>query len=130
MLKFLIAIVLFLGFLYALGAQSHTPIMAPNVSVGEHTVWSAYPDKADFVLNLTTQRLLLSLFTGPEASDWNSVHYAAHVGQVAPHVYRAEVTPMFWVEVNTLSGETFWYNSCITACYRLPCPEYSYEGNH
>lgn len=106
------------------------PGTAPNVSVGEHSVWSVYPDVADFVLNLTEQRLLVSLFHGPDASDYESVHYVAHVGQVAPHVYRAEVTPQFWVEVNLLSGETFWYNSCITTCYRLPCPDYSFDGNN
>jgi len=99
---------------------------APNVSVSDRSVWSVYPDVADFVLNLVEQRLLISVFRGPAASDYESVHYVAHVGQVAPHVYRAEVTPQFWVEVNVLSGETFWYNSCTTTCYRMPCPEYSY----
>lgn len=127
--KVFIILLFVLASLHALGqATKVRPSLAHNVSVGETTVWSVYPDDADFVLNIRDQRLMLSTFIGPEASDWHTEYYVAHVGQVAPYVYRAEVSPMFWVEVHVLTGETFWYNSCVTTCYRIPCPDYSY-GN-
>jgi len=101
--------------------QSPVAVKAPNVSIGKYSVWSVYPDVADFVLDYQTQRLMISIYEGPEDSDWNTQHYLAIVGQVAEHVYRAEVSESFWVEVNALTGETFWYNYCLTTCYRLPC---------
>lgn len=104
-------------------APSSTLEMAANVSVGEFSVWSAYPDRADFVLNFSHQRLVISLFEGPEPADWISLHYQALVGQVAPNVYRAEVNENFWVEVNTESGETYWHSNCVTTPFRLPCGE-------
>lgn len=96
-------------------------VKAPNVTIGDYTVWASYPDQADFVLNFVEQRLLISVFEGPEDSDWNTVHYLANVGQVAEGIYRAELDDTFWVEVNTVTGETFWYNNCRTTSYRLPC---------
>lgn len=87
-----------------------------NIAVGKQTVMAVYPDEAEFLLIAPYKRLMIVSFdqTGRDSTT----AYEATLSKLAPDIYRAEVSPEFWVEVYTSTGTTIFQNGSTQAFFR------------
>ncbi len=87
-----------------------------NVAVGKNTVMAVYPDQAEFLLIAPYNRLMVVTFD--EHCQDSTTAYAAKLSKLAPDIYRAEVSPDFWVEVYVATGTTIFSNGSVQAFFR------------
>lgn len=96
------------------GQQAPNP--ACNIAVGANTVMAVYPDEAEFLLIAPYNRLMVVTFD--EHCQDSTTAYAAKLTRLSPEIYRAEVSPDFWVEVYTTTGTTIFSNGSTRAFFR------------
>jgi hypothetical protein len=87
---------------------------AYNVSIGPWTVCAVYPDRAEFVLSLNGRLTVMQ--PGPDGHDTIQV-FSALVTQLSDAVFRAQLTPEQWVEVNAVTGITVVHQDCFTSVF-------------
>lgn len=114
MKEFLFMVLLLLAVEAAFGQSKFTPYC--NVSVGSNTVMAVYPDEIEFLLIAPYGRLMIVEFD--ENCEDVTKAYAAKITKVSPHIFRAEVSADFWVEVYADTGTTIFSNGVTQAFFR------------
>lgn len=95
-------------------AQADTS-RATNVTIGEWTVTACYPDKAEFALRFKDMQLSVTLYDSTGTPS--EVLYDALLSQSDSEVFRAEICPQQWVEVNARTGITLAHYNCSTRVF-------------
>jgi hypothetical protein len=102
MKEFLFTILILMAVWPAIGQIS--PGAPTNIAVGEFTVLAAYPEMAEFVLNIQASQVTIVRFDS--AGNDHQSTYQAILTQTEPDMYRAEFCGDSWVEVNVATGST------------------------
>lgn len=103
------------AFSVALFAQTH--ILLPdapdskcnNVSIGKSTLIAVYPE-IEFTISFRDMKVYV-------AEEGKTQVYDAVVSQVTNGIYRAEINPHTWVEINGNTGTAVVYQHCFTRVF-------------
>lgn len=87
-----------------------------NIAVGKNTVMAVYPEQAEFLLIAPYSRLMIVTFD--DKCQDTTTAYEAKLTKIAEDIYRAEVSPDFWVEVYVTTGTTIFSNGTTQAFFR------------
>ncbi len=128
MTKYFITTALLLILTASLSAQSPTfyfpaqPMRtdtAANVSIGEYTLEVVYPDVAEFRLYLQDMSVTVKV-CNPIDGVWYEQSKDALVSRAGQNIYRAQISPETWIEVNTADGNTYVYQNCVVRPFLWP----------
>lgn len=88
---------------------------AVNVSIGHCSIIACYPDLAEVVLKPQKQQVKVTVFDCEGAPTTTVLE--ALISQVSELVYRADIGPGSWVEVDAFTGITVIHQHCLSTVF-------------
>ncbi len=96
-----------------LPATPATTDTAANFSIGKSTLMAGYHEQGVyFLLDFRYGTVTVS------TDNHDDQEFQATISQVAPIVYRADISDYLWIELNAITGETIVHQRCLSRVFR------------